>query len=165
MQPIEQALKELRTLHEQLNNAPAPEIGPHAFIPFPAGPDPVAYAVDEARLRTATLVLLHVVDNIPGGTAAPLPAGYPMVPVQAFVEGAKERLAEFAAGIDGIAVETAVEVGRAAQDIVDYAQREAIDQIVIGSHSRGRLARVLLGSVAERVARAAPCPVTIIRCD
>jgi len=47
MQPIEQALKELRTLHEQLNNAPAPEFGPHAFIPFPAGPDPVAYAIDE----------------------------------------------------------------------------------------------------------------------
>ena len=47
MQPIEQALKELRTLHEQLHNAPAPEIGPHAFLPFPTGPDPVAYALDE----------------------------------------------------------------------------------------------------------------------
>ena len=47
MQPIEQALKELRTLHEQLYNAPAPEIGPHAFAPFPAGPDPVAYALEE----------------------------------------------------------------------------------------------------------------------
>jgi HSP20 family molecular chaperone IbpA len=49
MQPIEQALKELRTLHEQLNHAPAPEIGPSAFIPFPAGPDPVAFAIDEVQ--------------------------------------------------------------------------------------------------------------------
>jgi HSP20 family protein len=47
MQPIEQALQELRTLHEQLNNAPAPEIGPSAFIPFPAGHDPVSYAIEE----------------------------------------------------------------------------------------------------------------------
>jgi len=52
MQPIEQALKEVRALHEQLTQAPAPEIGPHSFLPFPAGQDPVAYAIDEVtRLK------------------------------------------------------------------------------------------------------------------
>lgn len=52
MQPIEQALKEVRALHEQLTQAPAPEIGPHAFLPFPAGQDPVAFAIDEVtRLK------------------------------------------------------------------------------------------------------------------
>jgi HSP20 family protein len=52
MQPIEQALKEIRMLHEQLTRTPAPEIGPHSFLPFPAGQDPVAYAIDEvSRLK------------------------------------------------------------------------------------------------------------------
>jgi HSP20 family molecular chaperone IbpA len=63
MQPIEQALRELQTLHEQLNNAPAPEIGPYAFAPFPAGQDPVAYAIDEvAHLKR----ILEQVETTPG---------------------------------------------------------------------------------------------------
>jgi HSP20 family protein len=52
MQPIEQALKEIRMIHEQLTRTPAPEIGPHSFLPFPAGQDPVAFAIDEvSRLK------------------------------------------------------------------------------------------------------------------
>jgi nucleotide-binding universal stress UspA family protein len=47
--------------------------------------------------------------------------------------------------------------------IVDYALRERIDLIVTGTHGRGAVAHLLMGSVAERVVRAAPCPVLTVR--
>ena len=47
--------------------------------------------------------------------------------------------------------------------IVDYAKRNAVDLIVIGTHGRGALARAMLGSVTERVVRLAPCPVLAVR--
>jgi nucleotide-binding universal stress UspA family protein len=47
--------------------------------------------------------------------------------------------------------------------IVDYAGRERIDLIVTGTHGRGGVAHLLMGSVAERVVRTAPCPVLTVR--
>jgi nucleotide-binding universal stress UspA family protein len=52
-----------------------------------------------------------------------------------------------------------------ASAIVDYAQASKIDMIVMGTHGRGGLSHMLLGSVADRVVRAAPCPVTVIRSE
>lgn len=52
MQTIEQAYKEICRLHEQLAQAPAPEIGPQSFLPFPPGVEPVAFAIEEvAQLK------------------------------------------------------------------------------------------------------------------
>jgi nucleotide-binding universal stress UspA family protein len=50
-----------------------------------------------------------------------------------------------------------------ADAIVHYAKSEGIDLIVMGTHGRGALAQVLVGSVAERVVRTAPCPVLTIK--
>jgi nucleotide-binding universal stress UspA family protein len=47
--------------------------------------------------------------------------------------------------------------------IVNYAAREAIDLIVMGTHGRGAIAHLLIGSVAENVVRKAPCPVLTVR--
>lgn len=47
--------------------------------------------------------------------------------------------------------------------IVGYAQREPIDLIVMGTHGRGAVAHMLIGSVAEHVVRKAPCPVLTVR--
>jgi nucleotide-binding universal stress UspA family protein len=47
--------------------------------------------------------------------------------------------------------------------IVEYAEEEDVDLIVIGTHGRGGVAHLLLGSVAERVVRTAPCPVLTVR--
>jgi nucleotide-binding universal stress UspA family protein len=49
------------------------------------------------------------------------------------------------------------------QTIVDLAGNRAVDLIVIGTHGRTGLLHVLLGSVAERVVRLAPCPVLVTR--
>jgi universal stress protein A len=48
-------------------------------------------------------------------------------------------------------------------EIVAFAEREHVDLIVMGSHGRTGLSRLLMGSVAEGVARRAPCPVLIVK--
>jgi nucleotide-binding universal stress UspA family protein len=47
--------------------------------------------------------------------------------------------------------------------IVEYANEEGVDLIVLGTHGRGAVAHLLVGSVAERVVRTAPCPVLTVR--
>lgn len=58
---------------------------------------------------------------------------------------------------------TAQRWGHAAEGICAHAAETGADLIVIGSHGRSGLGRVLLGSVSNRVANQAPCPVTIVR--
>jgi nucleotide-binding universal stress UspA family protein len=48
-------------------------------------------------------------------------------------------------------------------EVVRYAREEGIDLIVLGTHGRGAIAHMLLGSVAERVVRKAHCPVMTVR--
>jgi nucleotide-binding universal stress UspA family protein len=53
--------------------------------------------------------------------------------------------------------------GTPANEIARLAQQEQAELIVMGSHGRGGLARLLVGSVAEIVMRKAPCPVLIVK--
>lgn len=57
---------------------------------------------------------------------------------------------------------TATETGAPFAAIVRYAKAQAIDLIVMGTHGRGAVAHLLIGSVAENVVRKAPCPVLTI---
>lgn len=50
-----------------------------------------------------------------------------------------------------------------AETIVEYAKEHGVDLIVMGTHGRKALAHLVMGSVAERVVRAAPCPVLTVR--
>jgi nucleotide-binding universal stress UspA family protein len=101
-------------------------------------------ARDYARHFGARLHILHVVW---AGTDPMMP---PLL----------GRLAE-ELGID-VPVVTAVESGTPAAQIVRYAERHGIDLIVVGTHGRTGVTRALLGSVAERVVRTAPCPVLAV---
>jgi nucleotide-binding universal stress UspA family protein len=56
-----------------------------------------------------------------------------------------------------------VYTGPTAKAIADYAKEKNIDLIIMGTHGRGAMAHLLLGSVAERVVRTAPCPVLTVR--
>jgi len=80
-------------------------------------------------------------------------------------ESAEELLSEAEAIAEDYDEEitTATEMGQAANTIVEYAEENDIDHIVLGSHGRTGLSRFLLGSVAETVARRSPVSVTIIR--
>jgi nucleotide-binding universal stress UspA family protein len=54
-------------------------------------------------------------------------------------------------------------IGTPASSIVEYAEGHDIDLIVMGTHGRGGVSHLLMGSVAERVVRTAPCPVLTVR--
>lgn len=60
-------------------------------------------------------------------------------------------------------VETRLLQGVAAEEICDFAKRQNADLIVVGTHGRGLVGRVLLGSVAEKVVRTASVPVLTVR--
>ena len=56
-----------------------------------------------------------------------------------------------------------ITIGEPEDEIIQYAEANDVDHIVVGSHGRKGMTRVLLGSVAEDVVRRAPCPVTVVR--
>ncbi|HET6367884.1 MAG TPA: universal stress protein [Pseudomonadales bacterium] len=63
----------------------------------------------------------------------------------------------------GVTVRPVMLTGSPAQEIVDLARSEQADLVIMGTHGRGGMSRVLLGSVADRVIRLAPCPVLTVR--
>lgn len=71
---------------------------------------------------------------------------------------AEDRAADY-----GMTIHTAVEVGTPGEVIVEYAQENDIDHIIMGSHGRSGLSRIVVGSVAETVIRNSPLTVTIAR--
>jgi len=64
---------------------------------------------------------------------------------------------------DGVAIETMVKTGIAADLIPSLAKEIGADLIVMGTHGRTGLQHFVLGSIAERVVRTAPCPVLTVR--
>ena len=87
---------------------------------------------------------------------------------QLFAEGRKwvedelEKWASVARG-QGITVRTIVRTGSANEEIVNLATDERAELIIMGTHGRTGLNRLLLGSVADRVIRFSPCPVLTVR--
>ncbi len=114
-----------------------------------------------ARFDTE-IVLLHVLD----AQLPPLvlePSGVSTgESEQQRVEGVASQLEEFAALL-GNYVETAVTMGIPHVGIVQFAEDNAIDLVVMATHGRGFLSHAILGSTTERVVRRASCPVLTVR--
>lgn len=112
----------------------------------------------------AEFTVLYVIDYIEESYSARA-----LVGTDELRERAEERAADLfeeAAEIadeQGVEIETQTAVGDPSREIVAYAEEHDVDQIVIGSHGRSPMSRILLGSVAEKVTRRAPVPVTVVR--
>ena len=78
--------------------------------------------------------------------------------VQDYLNNARRGISE-----SDLTVNTAVELGRAAESIIDYARDNAVDLIVMATHGRSGLERWVLGSVAGKVMRRAEVPVLLVR--
>lgn len=119
------------------------------------------YGQELARSYGATLHVLHVIQDILEMYAFDLGAALPTVQ-QNIAEAAQRSLASLTAS-RGDAVRTAiVRSANVSNAITQYAKENDIDLIVVGTHGRGAVSRFLIGSVAERVVRTAPCPVLTV---
>ena len=111
-----------------------------------------------ARSFGATLHVLHVVENF-------FLRATPSNP-HTMLESKTHTLNELVSDDDRTTLRavTAINVNDSpAAAITDYARAKAIDLIIMGTHGRGTVSQLLVGSVAERVVRTAPCPVLTVR--
>ena len=125
----------------------------------------LTYGTSFAREYKAHLVLLHVVENLTVGYASDL-FPVPMAEVFQEISGyARAELAKLATEVRerGVEVEDQVVQGKPSAEIVRFAEEQAIDMIVLGTHGKGMLDQALFGSTTERVVRRAPCPVLTVR--
>jgi nucleotide-binding universal stress UspA family protein len=114
-----------------------------------------------ARDHGARLILLHVQE-----TLIPVATEVGPAPLDLAEErkGLQERLKALRPEDPRIAVKHCIVAGGAAEEIVSLAHEEGCDLIVMGTHGRTGLCRLLMGSVAEEVIRKSPCPVLAVKC-
>jgi len=115
----------------------------------------------------ATIELLHVVDlpqplHVISEGHVPLPPEYR----RDVLRGTEGHLTDWleTATIPAT-IHRALGEGKPFVEIVKYARDHSVDLIVMGTHGRGGLSHLLLGSVADKVIRTAPCPVMTVRAD
>ena len=113
------------------------------------------------RSFDATLVLAHVMypylefPNFSGENMSP-PLIMPAHP-------AREALTKVAAGIEGVRTEVQVFTGVPHRELKGFMEDSAVDLVVMATHGHTGIAHMLLGSVAEKILRTAPCPVLTVR--
>ena len=113
-------------------------------------------AVALARDRNAVLVILHVQE--PAVAYCESGVNYYALS-QPNGEMLTKMLREVVPPGEGVRYEHRLAVGNPAEEIVRIARKEHVDLIVMGTHGRSGLGRLVMGSVAESVLRQAPCPV------
>lgn len=144
-------------------------MGEHVLIPLDGSDDAdEAFEYAMEHLPGSTITLVHVVDP----TDVWMYGSEDYFDVEGYQreerrrrERAEELMDEYAdrASERGVDVETVIATGVAAKKILETAETENADHIVMGSRGRSGVGRILFGSVAEEVTRRASVPVTIVR--
>ena len=121
------------------------------------------YAIALARWQKARLSLLEVIEEAPppGVTRAPKSDSVPNE-TRTTLERDLRRVLTARRASD-VKVEIFMRKGKVVQEILAQAKASRSDLLVIGSHGRGGVQRLVLGSVAEKVLRLATCPVLTVR--
>lgn len=126
----------------------------------------LAYGREFARAFGARLHVLHVVEN-PMMWVGPESAAVDLVQVEKDLEAAAQRQMDqlvTAEDRQQLRAATIVRTGRTpAVEIANHAKLAAIDVIILGTHGRSGVSHMLMGSVAEKLVRIAPCPVLTVR--
>ena len=127
----------------------------------------LSYATSLARQFGARIICVHVIEPVvPAvgytGIAEPLPVADISEQLENSAERELPKIAEHeeCAGLD---IEEVIVHGDSASEIVRVARERGVDLIVIASHGRTGLGRILFGSTAEAVVRHAPCPVLVVK--
>ena len=127
----------------------------------------LSYAASLARTFNAKIICVNVIEPIVptvgySGMTEPLPIADITEQLEDSAERELPKLAE-CDECEGIDVEELVVHGEAASEIVRVAKDREVDLIVISSHGRTGLGRILFGSTAEAVVRHATCPVLVVK--
>ena len=125
----------------------------------------LAYGRDFARSYKAQLHVLHVVDDVMMRYSPEVGIAAPQLQKD-LEQAARRELGKLITADDRrtLDVVDSVETGlNIADSLTRYARENAIDLIITGTHGRGAVKHLLMGSVAERVVRTAPCPVLTVR--
>ena len=121
------------------------------------------YALGLAEAFGSAVHLLHVVQDPYVQPWAAEAFGVSLAGVlERWEQDARAQL-EQASSAAAAGVTCMTRVGHPFVEILNYASEAHVDLIVMGTHGRGPVAHMLLGSVAERVVRKAPCPVLTVR--
>lgn len=121
----------------------------------------LGYARMLAARFGASLHLLHVVDE--PGSWSEVYAALPEIQLRLSADAARRLEAMAACLPQELHATSAVVCGAPVPSIVKTAEARGVDLIVMGTHGRRGMGHLLLGSVAERVVRLAPCPVLTVR--
>ena len=122
------------------------------------------YASALAQQFRSEMFLLHVVETLPLVTAEFGLAAAPVSDIRPLQKDAARRMDAWRKAVDAsVPVLTLVRTGGSAREIVTAVSDCDCNLIVIGTHGRTGLDRMMMGSTAERVVRFAPCPVLVIR--
>lgn len=113
----------------------------------------------------AELILVHVLVEAPLFNETPFTMDQSRTVYETAKKWVDEQLQRWSAQArdKGLRARVALRTGVPYQEIVALASDELADLLVIGTHGRGGIDRALLGSVADRVVRMAPCPVLTVR--
>ena len=109
-----------------------------------------------ARKHSARLLLVHIVDALPI-VAPAITSEYEQA-----VGAARKRLEDMTHNLSAAGAEIVVEVGDSALELIELAASLKADLVVLGTHGRSGLDKLLMGSTAEEVLSAADCPVITI---
>ena len=121
------------------------------------------YAVDFAKQNDGQLILLHVVDNPLTDLYGPRGQNF-YAEVENAMEKSKEMLTEAVrTHASNVPCEIVVKRGNPYEEIIDPAAAQQADMIIMSTHGRTGPQRLVIGSVAEKVVRTAPCPVFTVR--
>jgi nucleotide-binding universal stress UspA family protein len=135
----------------------------------PASANAARLAVDLARTHGARLTAVYVVDPYPYlGIGEANPLGF-----QAYMSAAHEHASQAHGTIKALCAQGTpvdlhlrrVEDMRASEGILQAAQEDGSDLIVVGSHGRTGMSRLMLGSIAAKVVAQSPAPVLVARAD
>ena len=140
-----------------------------AWLPRRAVVVPVDFSDDSlASLQVAKdmvddLAHLHVLHVLPIWEPNEPGVIWEMVDEQSRADHATEALKKKIAELGLVGAQVIVHFGDPGHEIADYAQEIKAELIVVSSHGRSGLTRLLIGSTAERVARLAHCPVLMLK--
>ncbi|MGB3908640.1 MAG: universal stress protein [Methanomethylovorans sp.] len=123
----------------------------------------IEYSIELAKIAGGKIFVGYVVDTA-AFASIPMDAGWEMMYglLKTEASDAVQKVEQLAKQAD-VEVETVILEGHPSNEIIEFAQKNGMDVIVVGTLGKSGLDRFLLGSVAEKVTRNSPVPVLVVK--